>query len=391
VPPSWNALKRLLADERLPAALVDLDAVDRNVDLLRGIAERQGKTLRIASKSIRHVGLIRRVLERGGPAFQGLMCFTAEEATALADAGLDDLLVAYPTVQRGPLTALGERVARGATIHVVVDHPTHLSALDAAGKAAGATLSAIIELDVSARFMGAVHLGARRSPLRTGADCVALARAAEGLPRVRIGGLMAYEGHIASLVDTPLHRNFKRLVGPRVARGRAAAVTALRAAGFELPLVNGGGTGSAHRTAAEGCVTEITAGSAFLCPHLFDGFDDLPLEPAAWFALRVCRCSDPKMVTCAGGGYVASGEAGRSRLPIPVLPEGLSLIGLEGAGEVQTPLRCRGPVPEIGDPVLFRHAKAGELAERFATYLLLREGELVAREPTYRGQGWCFL
>jgi len=389
--PSWSALKRLLTGERLPAALVDLDAVDRNVDLLRGIAERQGKTLRVASKSIRHLGLIRRILERGGPAFQGVMCFTAEEAVALAEAGLDDLLVAYPTLQRSSLAALAERVARGATIHVVVDHPAHLSALDAAGRAANTRLSAVIELDVSARFGGAVHLGARRSPLRTAAGCVALARAAADLPRVQIGGLMAYEGHIASLADTPLHRNFKRLVGPRVARGRAAAVTALREVGFALPLVNGGGTGSAHRTAAEDCVTEITAGSAFLCPHLFDGFDDLPLTPAAWFALEVCRSSDPEMVTCAGGGYVASGEAGKSRLPVPVLPEGLSLIGLEGAGEVQTPLRCRGPVPELGDPVLFRHAKAGELAERFDRYLLLRDGRVVAREPTYRGQGWCFL
>ncbi|MCZ7683842.1 MAG: hypothetical protein M5U28_35795 [Sandaracinaceae bacterium] len=89
---------------------------------------------------------------------------------------------------------------------------------------------------------------------------------------------------------------------------------------------------------------------------------------------------------------MASGEPGWDRLPIPWAPEGLRYVPLEGAGEVQTPLRVgtRAPI-YIGDPIVFRHAKAGELAERFDSYLLLRDGAVVAREPTYRGMGRCFL
>ena len=101
------------------------------------------------------------------------------------------------------------------------------------------------------------------------------------------------------------------------------------------------------------------------------------------------------MVTCLGGGYVASGEAGPDRLPVPAFPAGASLLPLEGTGEVQTPLLLptlpTGSEVKLGDPIFFRHAKAGELAEHFNEYLLIRGDRIVERTPTYRGLGRCFL
>jgi D-serine deaminase-like pyridoxal phosphate-dependent protein len=77
---------------------------------------------------------------------------------------------------------------------------------------------------------------------------------------------------------------------------------------------------------------------------------------------------------------------------LPALPPGLRLLSLEGAGEVQTPLELgRGVQLDLGDPVFFRHAKAGELAEHFSEYLLVRGTRVEARAPTYRGLGRCFL
>src|SRR5207244_2558454 len=125
-----------------------------------------------------------------------------------------------------------------------------------------------------------------------------------------------------------------------------------------------GGTGSLAWSAKDPSLTEVTAGSGFLDSLLFDYYRDLSLAPAALFALQVVRRPSPGIVTCHGGGYVASGAPGPDRLPRPWLPAGLELLGLEGAGEVQTPLRLRaGAAPRLGDPVFFRHAKAGELAE----------------------------
>ncbi len=397
----WEGFKRALRGERLPAALVDLDALERNVArLVRALGD-DGKTLRVASKSVRHVGLLRRILERGGARVRGLMCFTLEEACFLADEGFDDLLVAYPSVQRPALDELARRVRDGKTIRLMADHRAHLEAYAGAGRHAGCTIEALLDLDVSYEALrGRVHLGVLRSPLRSAARVAALARAARGLEGVRVVGLMGYEAHVAGLSDdnpfsramTPVRRAIKRISIPRVASLRAEAVDALAREGVEVSIVNGGGTGSVRITAREACVTEVTAGSGFLCSHLFDYYDDNVCEPAAFFALEVSRIPERGVITCLGGGYIASGEPGWDRLPLPHAPEGLRYLSMEGAGEVQTPLRVSSREPIfIGDPIVFRHAKAGELAERFDTYLLLRDGNIVAREPTYRGQGRCFL
>ncbi len=398
----WDDFKAVLAGERLPAALVDLDALDRNVDRIRAAAERAGKTIRVGSKSVRHVGLLRRILARGGAVFRGIMGFTAEEIAFLADEGFDDLLLAYPTVQPAALAMLAERAARGRTIWAMVDTREHLEALGRAGRAAGVEMRAVAELDVSyRRAAGHVHLGVRRSPLREPRQVLELARAAAALEGVRLAGLMAYEAHIAGFPDKSpfspamnrVSRVLKRLSIPDVARSRAATVELLRREGFPLELVNGGGTGSVGSTSAEACVSEVTVGSGFVCSHIFDYFESIDCEPAAFFALEACRISDPGFVTCLGGGYIASGTPSWEKSPRPWLPAGLTFLPNEGAGEVQTPLAVPAGAPpiRIGDPVIFRHAKAGELAERFTEYLLLRDGKLVAREPTYRGNGFAFL
>nr|MBA2321982.1 amino acid deaminase/aldolase [Deltaproteobacteria bacterium] len=153
-------------------------------------------------------------------------------------------------------------------------------------------------------------------------------------------------------------------------------------------VVNGGGTGSLRSTAADPTVTEITAGSGLYAPHLFDRYHDLPLRPAAMFALPVVRRSDPGFVTCLGGGWLASGPLGPDRVPVVHLPKGVASVGLEGWGEVQTPFRVGpgAPALQLGDPVIARHAKAGELLEHFAEVLLLRGDRLAGRALTSRGR-----
>lgn len=406
----WKAFAGALTGERLPAALVDLDALDRNIARLRSAVEPSGKTLRVASKSVRHVGLTRRILEGGRGVFQGLMCFTLEEACFLADEGLDDLLVAYPSVggtggdgpgRSSALDEIARRVADGHVIRLMADHEAHLSAYAAAGARAGTTIEVLLDVDVAYQPLSGLRLGVLRSPIRSAARVAELTRAARSMDGVKLVGLMGYEAHVAGLPDenpfsramNPARRALKRLFVPQVAARREAAVRAMRDAGVSPTVVNGGGTGSVSTTMREACVTEVTAGSGFLCPHLFDYYQGNVLEPAAFFALEISRVPEPSVITCLGGGYVASGEPGWDRLPIPWAPPGLEYVAMEGAGEVMTPLRVpphAAPL-SIGDPVVFRHAKAGELAERFDCYLLLRNGKIVAREPTYRGMGRCFL
>lgn len=392
--------RRALAGERLPCALVDLDAFDQNLaDLLAG-AQRHGKPIRLASKSIRCRALIRRALERGGEQICGVMGFTVEEAAFLVEDGVRDVLVAYPTAQPRDAALLRQLNQRPHTrVSVVVDAPEQLDVLAAAP--GEAEIPVVIEVDMSWRLGGGrVHLGVRRSPLYHIEDVLRVARAVRQRQGLRLVGLMGYEAQVAGLTDrNPFTRAvnpFKGVIRRRsvtlARRRRQALAEALRAEGFGLDLFNGGGTGSVDTTSTEEVVTEVAAGSGLLMGHLFDYYSNVSLRPAAHFAVQVVRKPAPGFVTCHGGGYVASGEIGLDRLPIPVDPPGLRRLSMEGAGEVQTPLRVPpGTELALGDAVFFRHAKSGELAEHFNTYLLIAGEQVVDRVPTYRGEGQAFL
>ena len=401
-PLDYDHFRAALSQERLPAALVHLEALEANLEWILAPVRASGKTLRIASKSLRVPSLRRSLMERSRGLAQGVMCFTVAEAAFLAEQGFDDLLVAYPTVQDSDLNSLARLTGQGTRVCLVVDSEVHLQALSRVGRERGVILRAAVELDVSyRRGRGRVHVGARRSPVRDARRVLELIRQAEKLGGVRVVGLMGYEAQIAGVPDrdpftslmNPVARAVKWFSRPDVARKREQVAERLRREGIQLEFFNGGGTGSLDSTPRESAVTEVTAGSGFYCPHLFSYFRSLRLHPAAFFALQVVRVSDPGLVTCLGGGYVASGPSSPDKLPIPHSPPGLQLLSLEGAGEVQTPLRLSPSAPRLqpGDPVIFRHAKAGELMERFNEALLIREGRVKDRVPTYRGLGKCFL
>lgn len=394
----YDRYSRAIAGQPLPSAIVDLDALDANITQLVAPLRAAGKALRIATKSLRCPGLVDHVLERTRDVAIGLMTYTAAETAMLAARGHRDLLLAYPTLLARDLDAIAA-ANRTATAAAVADCAEHVDAIASAAQRASIEIPVVIDIDMSYRPLErGPHLGVRRSPLRTPDAVCALAETIRARDGVRFAGLLAYEAQIAGLADAvpseraanAVKRAIKTRSGPHVRALRAACVAALRARGFAPALVNGGGTGSAAWSAGDDALTEVTIGSGFVASGLFGEYRDLSLVPAAGFAVQVTRQPAPGIYTCHGGGYVASGAAGRDRLPRPWLPSGVELLGTEGAGEVQTPIRSKLPLA-LGTPVFFRHAKAGELAEHFDEYVLLRGDQIVAREKTYRGLGHSFL
>lgn len=389
-------LRQALREQELPAAVVLLEAFDRNVDRFAALARAAGKPVRIASKSVRVPELLRRAFDRSGGAFRGLLCFSAAEAALLVDRGFDDLVIAYPPAHLDDWRTIGALAASGKKIAAMVDSPEHVAmAAMAAGQRDRVTqIPLAIDVDVSFRFAG-LHLGARRSPIRDEKSLRRLVDVIAAEPRVRCVGLMGYEAQIAGVGDSnPFHplrnwlvRCLKRVSQPDVRRRRAEARAIVEAKLGPLQFVNGGGTGSFRACLEEQGLSEVTVGSGLLQSHLFDYYRGNVAEPALAFALRVTRRPDADVATCHGGGFVASGASGLDRLPVPFVPEGLRLLSDEGAGEVQTPVRGRGARDvKLGDVVLFRPAKAGEIAERFDRYLLWDGGRLRST-PTYRGFG----
>jgi D-serine deaminase-like pyridoxal phosphate-dependent protein len=382
-----------------PFAFVDLDAMWSNAtDLLRMAG---GVPIRVASKSVRCRALLRRILDRD-PGFRGLLMFTLPETLWLAADGFEDLVLAYPTADRVGLEALAALTAAdpGRAPAVMVDSSGHLDLIQSVVGTDAEPIRVCLELDVGWWPLGGrLKIGPKRSPVRAPESAAALAREIAARPGVRLVGLMAYEGHIAGVGDdvprSRLRNAAVRAIQRRSARelrARRAAVVEAVSAVTSLDFVNGGGTGSLTATASEPAVTEVTAGSGFFDSVLFDHYRSLNLRPAAGFAMPVVRKPSRAIATVLGGGYIASGPPGKDRLPEPYLPAGLRLDPFEGAGEVQTPvLGAAAAGLHPGDRVYFRHAKAGELCERFASLYLLEGGRVVDEVPTYRGEGKTFL
>ncbi|GLZ48022.1 alanine racemase [Actinomycetospora sp. NBRC 106375] len=384
---SWD---RATAELDPPFAIVDLDAFDANLDDL--LARAAGLPIRLATKSVRCRGLIEYVVDRP-PGIGRLMCYSLREALwHQENSTSSDILVGYPTVDRAALCGFDDGAR--AEITLMVDSVAHLDLIDDAVGARHPELRVCLDLDAAWRPVPGLHIGARRSPVRTVDAAVALARAIADRPNFRLVGLMSYESQIAGVPDAIGSRVrdlavrwMQRHSAAELAERRGAVVAAVRELA-DLEFVNGGGSGSVETTRADPSVTEIAAGSALMGSTLFDGYTRMRPRPALAYALPVVRRPDDRTATLAGGGWVASGPAAASRLPSPIRSD-LRLTGTEGAGEVQTPVQGEH-VPGLGERVWMRPAKAGELAEHVRQYHMIRGDRIVWTTETYRGEDRAF-
>ena len=383
---AWNGAT---AELEPPFALVDLDALWANAaDLERRAAP---KPIRLASKSVRCRSLQERVLARDG--FQGTLAFTLPEALWLARHGFEDILVAYPTADRTALrradrSSPAERPR--ARVTVMVDSVEQLDLIDAARSAGEPTLGACSRVHRSRRRLSRprrAHRDRRQALARAHPRAGRRARPRDPRPR----GGAARRDHVLRGADRRSRRRAgcagtgPRLRGAgdprdpvavRARAGRRAAPRGRRGgarARAPLELVNGGGTGSLERTAAEPAITEVTAGSGLYGPALFDSYRAFTPRPAALFALPVVRRPGPRR----GDGArrrLSRLRTRRCRAPARAVSARRPAARPPGGGRRGADPAARRPPRDrlaVGDRVWLRHAKAGELCERFASLHLL--------------------
>jgi D-serine deaminase-like pyridoxal phosphate-dependent protein len=394
----WSRLNAALAKHGdplpTPIFVVDLDAFDANAtDLIRRAG---GKSIRVASKSLRVPALISRALARDG--VRGVLAYTLREALWLHEHDIcDDIVVAYPTVDRGALAALVASPSAAAHITIMVDDVAQLDLVDSVRSSPVVPVRVAIDVDAGLQMAGQ-HVGPKRSPLHETDSVVALARSVVERGGYRLVGAMTYEGQVAGVPDSVptarakslIVRRLKSLSLTQLAIRRREIAEALHSIS-DLEFWNAGGSGSVEDSAADPVVTEVAAGSGLLVPTLFAHYRTFEPVPAAFFGLPVTRRPSPELAPVHGGGLIASGPAGADRSPTPWAPAGLHLTGLEGAGEVQTPLTGHpAALLEVGDLVWFRHAKSGEPFEHTNTVQLLAGSEFLDAAPTYRGHGQAF-
>lgn len=385
-----------------PSAWLDLDAVDHNIAIVK--QKTANKNLRIASKSVRSVAMLRYV-QKKLPNFIGLMSYSAAESLYLLEQGFNDILCAYPQLDTSSIAATLPYTAQGNNMVWMVDRLEHCYLLNEIGKQHGVTLEVCVDINVSSRFPG-IYFGTKRSHITSVKMLKKFYHGVKHLNHVRIVGLMAYDAQIAGLPEVALGKEYLapaiRLLKIQSKRHvvslRKACVTYLRKQGVELRLINGGGSGSMDFTCAQKDISEVTVGSAFYFPALFSYMDTMQtFTPAAGFVLAVTRLPEKDTFTAHGGGFMASGSVGADKAPVVHYPNNLVPLKDEGFGEVQTPLvfqldkkTIKPNGLSIADYIWCRHSKAGELGEHFNELIVYRGGQVVDSFSTYRGEGKSF-
>ncbi len=234
-----------------PALVVDLDVFEANVAAMAALLAGTGKTVRPHVKTHRTPELARRQL--GGPAV-GVTCATVGEAEAMVGAGIADVLIANEVVDPRKVARL-VALARSARIAVAVDDPEPVALLSSEAARAGATIDALIDVDI--------HL--HRCGVASATDAVRLAESIDRASGLRLRGIMGYEGRLR-LNDAD---RAARIVE---AYAKLAEVrTALLEAGFPVEVVSAAGTSTLAEALADPWITEVQAGVyALMEPELLD-------------------------------------------------------------------------------------------------------------------------
>ena len=392
----YQVYKNASKDVEMPFLMLDKDLLDINIkEILR---RTNGKSIRIATKSIRSIAILNMILQHS-PKFIGVMSYSAAETIFLIEQDIDNILIGYPIINKDLIYQLCHKIALGATITFMVDCLEQVELIQEQAAKLSIKAPICIDVDMSSSFPG-IYFGVYRSSIKNVADLKKLVQKIKQLENISVEGLMGYEAQIAGMGDNVKGQKLMNIIisflkkhsTKEIAKRRKECYNYLINEGYQLKIVNGGGTGSIESTIEEDYINEVTVGSGFYNSHLFDNYSNFKHQPALFYAIECTRIPTNNKITASYGGYVASGSIGINKQAVPYLPEGLKLIKEEGTGEVQTPfdtMHCNETL-RIGDPIFMRSSKAGEICERFNKIHILIDKKNFISVNTYRGIGKCY-
>ena len=386
-----NNINQLFCDTEAPFMWLNLDALDYNIYQI--YQKTKSSKVRIASKSIRSLDALHYIIHNQEN-ICGIMAYSAREAIFLMQNGCMDILLGYPTLEKNAIIEAQKMADKtGAKLTFMCDLPIHFQLLEEIGKTLDTKISCCIDIDVSVQFPG-LYFGVFRSHLRKPEDLEKLLSSIDTFRHIKIWGLMGYEAQIAGVPDNNPSEKIKNYIIRFLKKRSLPILAARRAKMYEILKkycghdieVNGGGTGSIEQTLKEKYITEVTVGSGYFQSHIFDQFLSIQHRAAVGFALRVTRNPAPDVYTCQSGGFIASGPVSTVKQPVIYYPANAVWLKNEGFGEVQTPFKISPKNSiKVGDLLVLRHAKAGELSEHFSEIKLIKNNLYHASWKSYRG------
>ena len=350
-----------------PALVIDLEALDRNIAAMAGLAAAHGVGLRPHAKTHKSIDIARRQIDAGAI---GVCCAKIGEAEVLADGGIEGLLITSPVAAPAAIGRLAALAGRSPGLMAVIDHPDVAQAIDRALAAAGTMLDVIIDIDP----------GIRRTGVSSPDHAVALARVIEAAPRLRYRGVQFYCGaqqHIESYADRRAAIEERTLYLQNV-------IAVLTDAGFAPEIVTGSGTGTHRIDLRLGVFTELQAGSyvfmdkQYLDCDLADG-PASPFETALGVDSRVVSANHAALVTIDAGFKSLSTDGGVAVVRCGAPPDTRFVFMGDEHGGLVGPLI--GEQLKPGDAVTLTVPHCDPTVNLYDTYHVVRGDTLIYLWP----------
>ncbi len=350
-------------DLNTPALIVDLEALDRNIAAMARFAAGAGIALRPHAKTHKSVEIARRQIAAGAV---GVCCAKLGEAEALADGGIENILITSPVIGPSAVARLVALAARSPGLMAAVDHPDGVAAL----AATGASLTLLVDIDP----------GLHRTGVADPAAALALARQIAETPSLTFAGVQFYCGAQQHIEDFAFRRE---AIEERTAY-LSDIVRDLTDAGLAPAIITGGGTGTHAIDAKLGLFTELQVGSYVFMDRQYSDCDlagtGAPVfETALMVDARVISANHPMLSTVDAGFKAFATEAGAP----PILAGAAEGSTYRFMGDEQgcvVPPRGAGP-PGLGQIVTFAAPHCDPTVNLYDAYHLVKGDTLAEIWP----------
>ena len=345
-----------------PVLVIDEDALKRNIAVMASFAREKAIALRPHAKTHKSAAIAKLQLEAGA---LGVCCAKIGEAEALADGGIQSILITSPVVTPQAIERLAHLHARIGDLRVAADNPENVEAIAATLKGAAKPLPVVVDIDP----------GIRRTGVASAEAAVALARRIKAAPTLRYAGVQFYCGaqqHIEAFAD-------RRVAIAERTDYLKSVIEALRAADLAPEMITGGGTGT-HRIDAElGVLNELQVGSyVFMDKQYADcdlrGDGAAPFEPALFVDTHVISANAPGMGTLDAGFKALSTDGGSPQI-VAGAPADAAFFFM---GDEHSALIASNHVFRVGDLVTLTPPHCDPTVDRYDYYHVVRDGTLVA-------------
>lgn len=289
-----------------PALILDLDAFEENFRIMKQFTDASGVRLRPHYKSHKCTWIAHQQIAAGA---KGITCATLSEADDLAQAGIEDILIANQMPQLSKVSRIAY-LAGCCRLTVCVDNAENIAALEAAAALENTTIHILIEYDV----------GMKRCGVLEPEEFIRLAKQVAACPHLVFDGIQAYAGHLSHEKDYEKRKRDSEWVERRLQDLKRR----VEAAGLSVKEVSGTSTGTVEFRHPNSVYTEMQAGSYIFMDKAY-GLLNLQFKNALFLLTQVISVvGKERIVTCGGMKSISVDQSMPAFVEFPDIPVKLS-------------------------------------------------------------------